>query len=546
MPNAQLHLKHTIFPVQLYAGLDHVNRFAYVQASETGVGYRNLILQADGGNLGIGTSSPASKLDVLGTISVSGTGALVRKDYGYSSSYKFIQVGAPNNANATVALAVDVSGVAGGQFSGQNQIVLPNNGALFVNAAGNNFIGGIARDSSNRILLGPSTSGGITSGDLIIDTSGNVGIGTSSPSVKLDVNGNAQLRANGAFLFLNSDNTNYYYLQNNGVTGSANAVLDFVQSGVGTRMRIDSTGKVGIGTTAPTHGLHVTSTTSLDAVRNIFVPHSGVIGGYGATSTNKIHIGSYLDLQHFSFTNVPAILFNASIKRSDFIGSGTGTGSNFNVIEPYHNLGHYTIISNVNGGISFNIGLWGGLNEVDLGSLESHASYKGGHDGNCFVIRSTGANGLNMRPDTGDSNNSARVFFVNSATAWAIMNNSSNLSFRSGATVGSDSGTQRMYIDTSGNVVIGGVLTETSSITLKENVNPITNALDYISQLVGVTYDRKDGSAKNRAGLIREEVEKVLPNVVNDNGIQYTNIIAYLVESIKDLKKEIENLKKGN
>jgi hypothetical protein len=75
-----------------------------------------------------------------------------------------------------------------------------------------------------------------------------------------------------------------------------------------------------------------------------------------------------------------------------------------------------------------------------------------------------------MRPDTGDSNNSARVFFVNSATAWAIMNNSSNLSFRSGATVGSDSGTQRMYIDTSGNVVTTGYLRTTSSIQTQDNV----------------------------------------------------------------------------
>jgi hypothetical protein len=86
-------------------------------------------------------------------------------------------------------------------------------------------------------------------------------------------------------------------------------------------------------------------------------------------------------------------------------------------------------------------------------------------------------------------------------------------------------------------------IVETSSIALKENVSPITGALDAIMQLVGVTYDRKDGSTKNEAGLIKEEVEKILPNLVKDDGIHYTKLTAYLIESIKTLKQEIEQLK---
>lgn len=86
-------------------------------------------------------------------------------------------------------------------------------------------------------------------------------------------------------------------------------------------------------------------------------------------------------------------------------------------------------------------------------------------------------------------------------------------------------------------------ITETSSIALKENVSPITNALDAIMQLVGVTYDRKDGSSKNEAGLIKEEVEKVLPNLVKDDGIHYTKLTAYLIEAVKELTEEIKILK---
>jgi hypothetical protein len=92
-------------------------------------------------------------------------------------------------------------------------------------------------------------------------------------------------------------------------------------------------------------------------------------------------------------------------------------------------------------------------------------------------------------------------------------------------------------------------LTESSSITLKENIMPIDNALDAILKLVGVTYDRRDGSTKGEAGLIAEEVNKVIPNIVskdisgNPEGIHYTKLTAYLVESIKTLKAEIDQLK---
>lgn len=92
-------------------------------------------------------------------------------------------------------------------------------------------------------------------------------------------------------------------------------------------------------------------------------------------------------------------------------------------------------------------------------------------------------------------------------------------------------------------------LNETSSIALKENVNPISNALDAILQLVGVTYDRRDGSSKGEAGLIAEEVYKTLPNLVqlDENGkplgVKYTKLTAYLIESIRTLKEEINELK---
>jgi hypothetical protein len=106
-----------------------------------------------------------------------------------------------------------------------------------------------------------------------------------------------------------------------------------------------------------------------------------------------------------------------------------------------------------------------------------------------------------------------------------------------------------------GGVGVAGRLTvtdlvETSSVTLKENINPLQNALDYILQLEGVIYDRKDGSSKDEAGFIAEQVNKILPSLVTKDengkihGLKYTKLIAYLVESIKDQQSQIEELKK--
>jgi hypothetical protein len=91
-------------------------------------------------------------------------------------------------------------------------------------------------------------------------------------------------------------------------------------------------------------------------------------------------------------------------------------------------------------------------------------------------------------------------------------------------------------------------LVESSSIAFKENINPITNALDAILQLTGVTYDRKDTKA-HEAGLIAEDVYKFAPDLVavdsegKPYGIHYTKISAYLIECVKMLQAEINQLK---
>lgn len=93
------------------------------------------------------------------------------------------------------------------------------------------------------------------------------------------------------------------------------------------------------------------------------------------------------------------------------------------------------------------------------------------------------------------------------------------------------------------------IFTETSSIALKENFTPIDNALEKILQLTAWIYDRKDGSQKQEAGLVVEQVYPIIPNVVtlDENGkpssINYSRFSAYLIEAIKSLKIEIDEIK---
>ena len=104
-------------------------------------------------------------------------------------------------------------------------------------------------------------------------------------------------------------------------------------------------------------------------------------------------------------------------------------------------------------------------------------------------------------------------------------------------------------LSVAGNVT-ATTITETSSIQFKENIRPLSNPLLAISQLAGVTYDRRDGTSKDEIGLIAEEVYQVIPELVSLDehgrpyGIKYTKLTAYLIECIKDLQTQIDQLKK--
>ena len=94
-----------------------------------------------------------------------------------------------------------------------------------------------------------------------------------------------------------------------------------------------------------------------------------------------------------------------------------------------------------------------------------------------------------------------------------------------------------------------------SDIRLKENIKPIESALEKAMKLQGVTFDWKKSDSmldiKEDIGFIAQDVQKVLPELVRENkdgmlSMRHQGITPILVEAIKELKAEIEELKSNN
>jgi hypothetical protein len=109
--------------------------------------------------------------------------------------------------------------------------------------------------------------------------------------------------------------------------------------------------------------------------------------------------------------------------------------------------------------------------------------------------------------------------------------------------------TQKASIDTSGNMSLSGTLTEASSLAIKENIEDFTPRLDIINKIRPVKYNKKKES-KKEIGLIAEELAELFPELVekdkngNPSGVNYSRAVTVLLGGFKELYKEVQELKK--
>jgi hypothetical protein len=169
--------------------------------------------------------------------------------------------------------------------------------------------------------------------------------------------------------------------------------------------------------------------------------------------------------------------------------------------------------------------------------------------GNSVVIRSSGnfSAGTITANLTGNASSADQVKTQQSTTNadfFITFVDTNNLS-ASNETVYTSTGIA--YNPSTNNLTANGQITANSDLKLKTNIKTIDNALEKVLQLRGVEYDRIDID-QHQIGVIAQEVEEVLPDVISTNpdgikSVAYGNIVAVLIESIKELKGEITELK---
>jgi hypothetical protein len=465
------------------------------------------------GNVGMGTTSPVGKLNVIGGL---GVGAALTGD------------------NAITPLASGGIAISGGnQASLQTYTSIGSGttvGALNYYAATdqsfNRFFDIAAYGSTTgatgniRFLTGSSTS----TERMRIDGSGNVGIGTTSPSAKLQINGTGtsivriletSTTGYGGFNFSNTGTQNYSI----GIGGTAETAFSVANKWYlydslagAMRMVVDTSGNVGIGTTSPTL-FSGYKTLSLEGT-NGGVFESKVAGG----ATAQFYASSAGTVIN-STSALPLILYTSSVERMritsnggvSFGSSGTAYGTSGQILQSNGDAAP-TWITPAAGGVT---SITGTANQV-------------------IASASTGAVTLSTPQSIG--------------TASSVQFGSFGVGTAASGTTGEIRATNN-------------VTAFYSDARLKDFKGTIPNALAKV-QLLNGYYFTENARAKElgynndkmQVGVSAQEVEAVMPEVVTDAPINanfegadyktvyYDKLVPLLIEAIKELSEKVAKL----
>lgn len=462
------------------------------------------------GNVGIGTLSPAWKLDVNGDIMSSGlnTWGFHTPDDGRTTLYF------GRGANATIT-----------------------EWPIWFNAGGGAYF------------------------------NGNVGIGISPPAQRLDVVGNVNVSAGNCYMI-----NNVCVLSGTAVAGSGVATRVAFWSGANTLSSNanfywdDVNGRLGVGAGTPIYKLDVENSGGWKA-------RFGGPDGYidmGPANAGWAHI----------YTDRPNFIFNQNV------WSIPGGFSSYNTADLSLQTNGTTrlTILNANGNVGIGTAGPSGKFEVnDIGGMSTPSVKFGlsGTGGKNFVLKAQGTADLNFGTYPGawtpalqiQNNDNSRYVWISpldnalgSGNA-RLVTSGSDFDIRAGNTLSATFSTAgnvgigmtptTYKLEVNGTIWAGAYIYSSSDIRLKENIHTLPNALDNVLKLHGVSFDwKKDGTSG--VGLIAQEVERVYPELVSTGAdgvksVAYGNLVGPLVEAVRDLKAEnddlrarVERLEQGN
>jgi len=551
------------------------------------------------GNVGIGTNSPASTLEVDGNIqsdttSIANSAAYIRgADVGIgigqsaSSPYGSWIQSRRNTDGVAFPLSLNPSGSNVGIGATDPVKKLDVRGQLAISNNASSYWYMDRNDSTGNFEILTDTNSSVFN----IDTSGKVIINDNTIGDKLLLAGDNAGTARG--LMFNCSTTT-----NQGDTWdidaqSSTGIIKFSTTST-ERMRITSDGMVGIGMTPSTAGsstymlqMYNSGSQCLLAIGN---------GTSGNGPLNGLVIGNDAGNAYVLNRESTPLIFSTNNTERLRILSGGNVG--INVTAPSERL-------EVNTGNIFINGENRGLivdsisKRVGFMKYSGHEAYIARVSGQDFgIVRTGGSNiedGSSLTTDLYISaNGEVGIGTTNPASKLTVVSNGTIAKFDSTASYSdivfnNTSGTGGFLNfggTTSFNVYVGGgaggnlemSLTNTGTLTvsgdvvafgspsdkrLKENIKPIKTALDKVTKLQGVSFDWKDkhdvldreGNPvklkkwKNDLGFIAQDVQKVVPELVreNENGmlsVRHQSITPILLEAIKELEarvKELEN-----
>jgi len=367
--------------------------------------------------------------------------------------------------------------------------------------------------------------------NIIADNTGQIGIGTLTPEAKLDVDGGIKIK-NGENLEWGGTyqngwptiyaSSNYIVMAPTGTGGAASRSLKINATGVGIGLATDPTEKLHVGGNvriAPTGSALLFDTTganSSNGIKTINDYESVLFNGRGAAGFAVI---GNAEIRLGFGTNYTAAQSDLMITHtSGFVGIGGNTPSYLFDVRKNTVSGAIARFSAINPHVI--------IESSTAGPAVLH--FKPNQTGNkSGQFKVTAGEGYNFRWSN-DAASTAEVSYMTLDTS---------------TTGGGD-------LTVKGDIIAYGA---PSDERYKENIKPIESALDKVEKLQGVTFDWKESDSildiKEDIGFIAQDVQKVVPELVRENedgklSLRYQGITPILLEAIKELKAEIEELKK--